>query len=82
MYDMVCRAGFEAIMIFGGDTAFGIVEAFGLTMATPLGEVAPGIAVSQVDTSLPSRYMFLITKPGGFGEVDSANTVRARLKTA
>jgi uncharacterized protein YgbK (DUF1537 family) len=56
----------DAVMIFGGDTAFGILEALGCPALEPIGEILPGVAVSRVK----GRSLHLITKAGGFGEED------------
>jgi uncharacterized protein YgbK (DUF1537 family) len=58
----------EAVVVFGGDTALGVVEAFGATEIEPLGEVLPGVALSRLEAR--SRPLHLLTKPGGFGPVD------------
>ncbi len=54
----------DAIMIFGGDTAYGILKELGCAWLEPLGEVIPGVPVSRV----PGRKLHLITKAGGFGD--------------
>jgi uncharacterized protein YgbK (DUF1537 family) len=65
--DLVCaclEAGtFDAIMVFGGDTAFGILEALGRPLLEPVGEIVTGVPVSRV----AGRNLHLITKAGGFG---------------
>lgn len=54
----------DAILVFGGDTAFGILKALGCPALEPVGEVVPGVPVSRV-----VGYGFaLITKAGGFGD--------------
>jgi uncharacterized protein YgbK (DUF1537 family) len=54
----------QAVMVFGGDTAFGILEALGCPLLEPLGEVVMGVPVSRV----VGRNLYLITKAGGFGD--------------
>ena len=56
-------AGFEALMIFGGDTAFAILRELGCALIEPLGEVVTGVPISHV----PGTGLHLITKAGGFG---------------
>lgn len=57
-----------AVVVFGGDTAFGILAALGSPLVRPLGEILPGVPVSRVE--LPGRTLHLITKAGGFGPPD------------
>src|SRR5262249_8235426 len=54
---------FNAVLVFGGDTAFGIVKSLGLPPLRPLREIVPGVPVSRID----GRRELLITKAGGFG---------------
>jgi uncharacterized protein YgbK (DUF1537 family) len=54
----------DAVMVFGGDTAFGILKALGCPPLEPVGEVVTGVAVSRV----AGRNLTLITKAGGFGD--------------
>lgn len=54
----------DAVMVFGGDTAFGILKAFRCPGLEPIGEVFPGMPVSRVE----NRGFYLITKAGGFGD--------------
>ncbi|MFL6448618.1 MAG: four-carbon acid sugar kinase family protein [Bryobacteraceae bacterium] len=56
---------FDAIIVFGGDTAFSLLRAMNIDVVEPIGEVLPGIPVSL----LPNRQIF-ITKAGGFGDPD------------
>jgi uncharacterized protein YgbK (DUF1537 family) len=53
----------DALIIFGGDTAYATLTAMGVEELTPLGEVLPGVPVSHAGTALT-----VITKAGGFGE--------------
>jgi uncharacterized protein YgbK (DUF1537 family) len=64
---------FEAVIVFGGDTAFGIHRALGELPFQSQGEVAPGVPVSESGTLL------WITKAGGFGPQDVLSTIRDRL---
>jgi uncharacterized protein YgbK (DUF1537 family) len=54
----------DALMIFGGDTASGILDALGIRVLAPVGEVVPGVPVSRVQ----GRQWHLISKAGGFGD--------------
>jgi D-threonate/D-erythronate kinase len=58
------RHAFDAIIVFGGDTAYGIHEALGSDDFDSCGEVMPGVPMSR------SNGMYWITKAGGFGQED------------
>ena len=62
--DSLMASGAQALMVFGGDTAFGILKALGCPLLEPLGEVITGVPVSRV----VGRNLHLITKAGGFGD--------------
>jgi uncharacterized protein YgbK (DUF1537 family) len=52
-------------VVFGGDTAAGIMEALRLPKVLPIAQVAKGVVLSRlIDDSLDIP---LITKAGGFG---------------
>lgn len=54
----------EAVIIFGGDTAFDVVTALGALPLTPLGEPIPGVVVSRHERRI------IVSKAGGFGAPD------------
>lgn len=54
---------FDAVLVFGGDTAFGFLKSIGLPPLRPLCEIVPGVPASRID----GRRELLITKAGGFG---------------
>jgi uncharacterized protein YgbK (DUF1537 family) len=54
----------DALVVFGGDTAFGIHKALGGQPFEVWGEVLPGVPLSR------SGDLFWITKAGGFGAAD------------
>jgi uncharacterized protein YgbK (DUF1537 family) len=66
----------DAIVVFGGDTAFGILEAFGRPLLRPLGEILPGVPISRMD----GFDRALISKAGGFGERDLLCRLREALE--
>jgi uncharacterized protein YgbK (DUF1537 family) len=68
------REGYAGLMVFGGDTAFGILEALGCPVLRPSGEILPGVPVSTMD----GHRQVLITKAGGFGDAG----IIARLREA
>lgn len=63
----------DAIIVFGGDTAFGIHQALGAQAFGPYGELMPGVPVSR------SGALCWITKAGGFGAPDLIASLRTRL---
>ena len=56
----------DALIVFGGDTAFGIVQALGSPVLYPVGELVPGVPASRME----GYSTILITKAGGFGGPD------------
>ena len=54
----------QAILIMGGDTAFEVWKALGVTVLEPLAEVLPGIAACRS----PGQDLVFVTKAGGFGD--------------
>ena len=65
---------FDTIIVFGGDTAFALLNAMHIDTVEPIGEVLPGIPVSL----LPDKTV-LITKAGGFGDPDLLFQLHERL---
>jgi uncharacterized protein YgbK (DUF1537 family) len=63
----------DALVVFGGDTAFGIHQAIGADPFEPLAEVVPGVPLSRCGD------LYWITKAGGFGEADVLCEIRRRL---
>jgi uncharacterized protein YgbK (DUF1537 family) len=62
--DCLETSEFDALMVFGGDTAFGILEALGRPLLEPLGEVLKGVPLSRI----AGRKLYFVTKAGGFGD--------------
>jgi uncharacterized protein YgbK (DUF1537 family) len=58
------HGAFDAIIVFGGDTAYGIHEALGSHDFDSRGELMPAVPMSR------SNGLYWITKAGGFGQVD------------
>lgn len=73
--DRLRSAKLEALIIFGGDTAYSILHALGDPPLRPLGEVVPGVPVSRVE----GFDLHLISKAGGFGAVDLLPAIRSAL---
>ncbi len=63
----------DAVVVFGGDTAFDLIRDLGEPPLVPLGEILPGVPVSRVEG------FHLITKAGGFGSPDLLLTLRELL---
>jgi uncharacterized protein YgbK (DUF1537 family) len=73
--DVLSRMNLDALCIFGGDTAYGILKAIGNPPLRPLGEIVPGVPLSRVT----GRDLILITKAGGFGPLDVLPAIRRAL---
>ena len=72
---IVARDRPDALAIFGGDTAYAILQSLGNPPLHPLGEIVPGVPVSKVE----GGDLYLITKAGGFGPVDVLSAIRRAL---
>lgn len=59
----------DTLIVFGGDTAMGIMNALGCRVLIPKEEIMPGVAVSEIPGSKNS--MKLVSKAGGFGNRDT-----------
>ena len=75
--DAIKRASFDAVLVCGGDTAYGMLKAVGFPPIRPLGEVVTGVPISKV--AVGGRDVYLITKAGGFGEIDILTQIRKKL---
>ncbi|MBV9443220.1 MAG: hypothetical protein JO217_11040 [Acidobacteriaceae bacterium] len=64
---------YDALVVFGGDTAFGIHRALGSTPFESIGEITAGVAVAR------SADLLWITKAGGFGCPGLLRTIREQL---
>ncbi len=73
--DILDRVTPDALVIFGGDTAVGILEALGNPVLYPVREIVPGVPLSRA-----AAAPVWITKAGGFGPVDLLAGLRIRLK--
>ena len=84
--DLVGQAGPDALIVFGGDTAGGVMQALGGPMLRLVGEVLPGVPLAIIDAGTlggrldrKGRDLVLIAKAGGFGPPDVLSQVRARI---
>jgi len=67
------ESAFDGLVVFGGDTAFGIHSALGGLAFESLGEILPGVPLSRCGG------LFWITKAGGFGEADILHKIQRLL---
>jgi uncharacterized protein YgbK (DUF1537 family) len=71
--------GFDALVIFGGDTAFAILDALGRPPVYPVRELVTGAPISR--TAVNGRPLWLVTKAGGFGPPDETDAIRAMMES-
>jgi uncharacterized protein YgbK (DUF1537 family) len=83
------QADLDALVVFGGDTAFGIVGALRNPVLRCVAEIEPGVPASLVEAvrmpcGLPGRErdLLLVTKAGGFGAPDVIARLRQKLTAA
>jgi uncharacterized protein YgbK (DUF1537 family) len=83
---ILAHAPIDALVIFGGDTAYAIVEAIGSPPLHPIGEVMEGIPISRIEanrlgpyTGHRDRDFYLVTKAGSFGSPDILASIRNSL---
>ncbi len=71
----VVKAGdFDALIVFGGDTAYAILRSLGTIKVDSIAEILPGVPASRI----PGGPL-LITKAGGFGAPDVLGLLHHRL---
>jgi D-threonate/D-erythronate kinase len=80
---LIGRRKDDGVFIIGGDTVFAFISALGNPPLIPVAEAVPGVAVSRILRKdlcrrLPHRDgdLILISKAGGFGDVDVICKVR------
>jgi D-threonate/D-erythronate kinase len=85
--DILRRVSFDALVIFGGDTAYGVVEALGNPQIYPLGDLMEGVPISAIHArdcaaSLGhrNRDLTVITKAGGYGPPNLLSSIRTVLR--
>jgi len=71
--DLVRKIRLDCLIVFGGDTAYGIVQALGESVLIPICELLPGVPLSRMGD------LQLVTKAGGFGPVDLLPKIRELL---
>jgi uncharacterized protein YgbK (DUF1537 family) len=79
--DVVELAAVPTIAVFGGDTAFAVVEALGISSLEPMREICRGTVASRVRSgSHAAAELHLVTKAGGFGPVDVIDRIVGALE--
>jgi len=68
------------LVVFGGDTLMGIMQALSCKYITPKLEILPGVALSLAKTK--NGNIYIITKPGGYGEADVIMEIMKYMKKA
>ena len=68
----------DGLVIFGGDTAFALMQAVGATTVESCGDLLAGIPLSM--TRYGNRALGLVTKAGGFGSADVICSIRQCLE--
>lgn len=68
----------DGLAVFGGDTAAGVLQALGVEVVEPLGELLPGVPLSSIQVQ-GTRLAF-VTKAGGFGGPDMVAELRKALE--
>lgn len=79
------RLEFDGLLVFGGDTAFAILESLGRPDLRPVGEVLEGVPVSAIHRKAAGLngdgFFYLISKAGGFGPIDVLCQMHRKLTT-
>ena len=65
-------------MLTGGDTAVGVLEAWGATAVRLVEEIDTGVVLSE---TIGARAMPVVTKAGSFGDRGTFTRVRQWLRT-
>jgi D-threonate/D-erythronate kinase len=80
---VLVRSSIDLLVIFGGDTAYAIIETLGHPALYPMGEVLEGIPISRIRASelrpvlgSRDRDLYVITKAGGFGSPHVLSEIR------
>jgi 4-hydroxythreonine-4-phosphate dehydrogenase len=72
-----CATGAGALILTGGDTAVGVLQAWGTTAVRLVEEIGPGVVLSE---TIGSRPMPVVTKAGSFGDRGTLTTARQWLR--
>ncbi len=66
--DVVRSRNFEAVVVTGGDTALALLREMKVSAVEVLRNFVPGIPISRI--SFAGKQILLLTKAGGFGDLD------------
>ena len=77
VHSLLNRIEIDALIVFGGDTVFGVLRVLGFPALQPYGEIVPGVPLARI--GLAARELYLISKAGGFGPVDILSSIRSLL---
>ena len=84
---IIKHAPIDALVVFGGDTTYAIVEAMGSPPLHLIGEVMEGIPISRIEANRLGPYtgdrdrdLYLVTKAGSFGSPDILASIRNSLE--
>ncbi|MCX7031402.1 MAG: four-carbon acid sugar kinase family protein [Spirochaetes bacterium] len=77
---IISSTAVSTIALFGGDTAFAVVEALGIWGLDPVGEICQGVVVCRAKGSRDLGVRNLVTKAGGFGPVDVVDRIVGALE--
>ena len=73
-----CEPAAGGLFLTGGDTAVGVLEAWGTTALGLVEEIDPGVVLSE---TVGPRAMPVVTKAGSFGDRGTITRARQRLRT-
>jgi uncharacterized protein YgbK (DUF1537 family) len=83
---LLARCQFDALVVFGGDTAYAMLVRLGHPPLHPLGELMEGIPIARIevkrlDPSIGARNrdLYFVTKAGGFGSAEVLSSLRELL---
>jgi uncharacterized protein YgbK (DUF1537 family) len=81
LLEQIARHDPDGIFVIGGDTVFAVIAALGFPALWPIREVVPGVPITRIKAAdvKRNRDLFLITKAGGFGDLDVIRRVHKEL---
>lgn len=68
IHSIMQKIPLSGLVVFGGDTLMGVMQALGCRYIEPKLEIEPGVALSL--TVVNEETLYMITKPGGYGDED------------
>ncbi|MDR3259020.1 MAG: four-carbon acid sugar kinase family protein [Fusobacteriaceae bacterium] len=73
--DIIDNIKLKNLVVFGGDTLIGIMSKLECEGIIPLDEILPGVVIARVISKIDYYNINIITKAGGFGNVDVINNI-------